>query len=917
MGKGVRSISLSKKIKERLQMLNRTEVHIKGLFLLMLFFLAGSAEVLNAQTVNVRLSDKQYVSKKWDNTRGLPVNTVFSVLKDETGYLWAATEEGIVRFDGVNFRVFDQDNIPGVVSPMFYDLKKASDGGVWAANANAIVHVHRNQIRAYDAKTQVKGSWINTVEEDHDGSVLAGIHNGDLFRLKDGKIEGVAGWEEHKNGAIMAIEKISEGVLIGTQNGLFKLDAETGLIEEIPGYEGIEIRALLETPDGNLWIGTRSHGLFHHQNDSVIVVDESVGLLNNQVNTIRLSEDGRVWVGMGMGGVQMITKSEIISLREVEFGYTSVNDIYITENGNIWLSVTGHGIVQMIPADIRMLREKDGLSNETTLAIYQDEQGVVWTGTPGLGMNRIENGEITHITPDYGLEHGVVLGIYGVDHFIYLGTGHGLYRYNPETDSIDRFFTADDGLASNIVQAIFQDSQERVWVGSRSGGIHRLLNHVELERLELPPQFENAEFITIFEDSRGNIWFSTTSAGMLKLDGDDNLTGYSIHHGPSSEMVLSMYEDPDGSIWVGTNEGLLVLMDNGEFRLFNRSHGLQFNGIFRMIEDDYGFLWASGNFGIQRISVENLLAVKHDDTGTKRISSRLFDTSDGMANHEANGGVFPAGWKMANGEIWFPTMQGIAQINPEALIKSEAGVGVHIESLRYGDNEFTETDEISVQSGVYNLEIHYGSFDFKKPHTINYYFRIDALSDEWQSAGNRNVAYFTSLKPGNHTFEVKAEQFGVESNIASIAFSVEPFFYQTLLFRILVVLGLFLAGYFVHAFYSKLKLGERLKKQVDHQTKELQQRNQKLEIALLDIENQNRVIKEVAWVQSHQFRGPLSRILGLIDVVENYDQFKSVGKDRSELVIEIGEAARELDDLIRKLNAEIEAIEKTEAQNYE
>jgi hypothetical protein len=325
-----------------------------------------------------------------------------------------------------------------------------------------------------------------------------------------------------------------------------------------------------------------------------------------------------------------------------------------------------------------------------------------------------------------------------------------------------------------------------------------------------------------------------------------------------------------------------------------------------------GILWASGNFGIQRMRVENLLTVKNDESGTQRISSRLFDTSDGMANHEANGGVFPAGWKMDNGQIWFPTMQGIAQINPEALFESEEGMGVHIESLRYGDNELTETDNIKVPPGVYNLEIHYGSFDFKKPHTINYFFRMDALSDEWQPAGNRNVAYFTSLKPGNHTFEVKAEQFGSESNIASIAFSVEPFFYQTVFFQFLVLFGLFLAGYFVHLFYSKIKLGESLKKLVDHQTNELQVRNRKLETALLDIENQNRVIKEVAWVQSHQFRGPLSRILGLIDVVENYDQFRHIKKDKSELVSEIGKAALELDELIRKLNAEIEEIEKTE-----
>ncbi|MDZ7755432.1 MAG: histidine kinase dimerization/phospho-acceptor domain-containing protein [Rhodohalobacter sp.] len=133
------------------------------------------------------------------------------------------------------------------------------------------------------------------------------------------------------------------------------------------------------------------------------------------------------------------------------------------------------------------------------------------------------------------------------------------------------------------------------------------------------------------------------------------------------------------------------------------------------------------------------------------------------------------------------------------------------------------------------------------------------------------------------------------------------------LFRLLTLFGLFLAGYFVHVFYSKLKLGESLKKQVDEQTKELQERNQTLERVLKDIEEQNSILREVAWVQSHELRGPLSRMLGLIDVMKNYDQFKSIKKEKSELLNEISIAANELDEMIRKLNTEIEEVEKSDS----
>jgi hypothetical protein len=354
-------------------------------------------------------------------------------------------------------------------------------------------------------------------------------------------------------------------------------------------------------------------------------------------------------------------------------------------------------------------------------------------------------------------------------------------------------------------------------------------------------------------------------------------------------------------------------LEGDKFKLFNRSNGLQFNGIFRMIEDDFGYLWASGNFGIQRMRIDDLLALKDDETGEMKISSRLFDTSDGMANHEANGGVFPAGWKMDNGDLWFPTMQGIAQISPGSFSDSNRGVKVYIESLSYGDREYSESDDISIPPGVNNLSIHYGSFDFKKPHTINYSYRLSNLNENWQPAGNRHTAYFTLLNPGKYTFDVKAEQFGEESDVASISFSVEPFFYQTAFFRVLVVLGLFFTGYFVHLYYSKLQQGRELRKRVDDQTKELQDRNLELESVLNNIENQNRVLKEVAWVQSHELRGPLSRILGLTDVFRNYDLYKSIKKNKTELMDEINNAALELDGIIRKLNAEIEEIDDPES----
>lgn len=230
--------------------------------------------------------------------------------------------------------------------------------------------------------------------------------------------------------------------------------------------------------------------------------------------------------------------------------------------------------------------------------------------------------------------------------------------------------------------------------------------------------------------------------------------------------------------------------------------------------------------------------------------------------------------------------------------------------MRFGENEFSVHDNISIPPGVHNLEIHYVSFDYKKPHTINYRYRLRELGDEWQSADNRSIAYFTSLNPGSYTFEVKAEQFGVESEMASLSFDVEPFFYQTRWFTVLLLTGLFLAGYFVHLFYAKSQQGKELKKEVGEKSKEIQERNKMLESLLKDLEIQNKVLKDVTWVQSHELRGPLSKILGMVNVLINYEPYDFVEKDKNKLLDEIDFTAKNLDEIIRKLIADIDEIEK-------
>jgi ligand-binding sensor domain-containing protein len=133
-------------------------------------------------------------------------------------------------------------------------------------------------------------------------------------------------------------------------------------------------------------------------------------------------------------------------------------------------------------------------------------------------------------------------------------------------------------------------------------------------------------------------------------------------------------------LWIGTEKGLACYVNN-HFILFNKSNGLHFNAIYGIIDDGNGFVWLSGNFGLERIAVDELKALKQRKT--KVIHARLFGASDGMANAETNGGIFPCVWQMKDGSIWFPTVKGIAIVQPWSIHDNLTDVNIHIQAIRF------------------------------------------------------------------------------------------------------------------------------------------------------------------------------------------------------------------------------------------
>lgn len=816
---------------------------------------------------------------------------VFDIVRDEEGYLWLATEEGLMRFDGNKFRIINEENTEGLFSGTFYDLAPSANNGIWAASKNTVLFIDKKTVKSFDFRKYTKGAYINCIAEDQSGTLWVAMNNGSLYRIRNNTtIEKFRTWI-YEGMPIHVLHPTAGHMLVGTDQGLFKILLQTDQVSTLPEFGSLMVRSLVVDDQGSMWIGTKDKGLFYKKENSVISYTKKDGLKQLYITSLSIDQEGKLWIGTGGSGLQVFANDRFTEVKESNSLY--IRKIHVDKTGMIWLGTLGAGLVQMKHADIQMLSLNHKLSGNVILPIYEHTNGDIWIGTAGRGVNRISQGYTTQFNSANGLSNDIVLSIYGTEDAIFIGTSNGLNKYNLKTQKIDKHYTVKDGLKSNDVQVVFYDSEKILWIATKAGGLHKLIGNQTFETVNLHT-YPWADFICIYEDKNKNIWLGTDGSGLFKLSRKREIKHYL---NLPTENIYSIFEDPEGDIWLGTDLGLLCFNED-QSRLFNKRNGLSFNQILSIMEDDMGYIWTGGNAGIQRISLNDLMSAKKNPDKGVQIPAKLFNTSNGMANAEVNGGIFPPGWKMRNGNLWLPTVEGVAVVNPRIIDKTQININLKIQSIKFGEEERNIFEDINIPPGVYNIEIEYSGIDFESPHTINYYYRLVGLENEWQPAENRRVAYFTSLNPGKYTFEVKAEQFGTWSDPQHLSFEVKPFFYQTSWFKTFLVLVLFGAGFFAKQYHTKFQQEAKLKKMVDNRTRELQELNERLYAAIKDIETQNNNLKEIAWTQSHLVRAPLARIIGLINILQHhYTKEENI----EELLSYIKDAGEELDSIIKEI----------------
>jgi diguanylate cyclase (GGDEF)-like protein len=852
-----------------------------------LSFAALAAAVLGVSltlfALDPRKAITQYTLDNWQAENGLPQNTVMSIAQSRDGYLWLGTEEGLVRFDGVQFTVFNPSNTGFLTHPR-----------------------------------------VRAVYADHRGDIWIGTLGGGLSLLRDG--QGAPGPADDKaSDQVYFFHEDAQGDLwVGAGQGLHRLHAgKWQVYTDAAALLDKDVVCMWEDADGTLWLGT-SQGLTRFQNGRFTAFGKRDGLSNLSVHAVVRDRAGNLWVGTEGGLAQMMAHSGAPRFKmhngpagsSTAPAGTTVYSLLEDHDGNLWMATSG-GLSRYRDGRFEHLTTKNGLPDvpdPTALTLFEDREGILWAGLNSGGLVRLRDARFTSYTPREGLSHNTVWSVSeDPQGALWIATSKGLNRLQdgPHEQKI-RIYTTADGLSEDGVGAVLADRHGNVWVGS-GRGLNRLHNgrwRTFTKRDGLP----NDVIRALFEDNRGDVWVGTV-AGAARFSGDRITATYTSANGLVNDSVRSIYQDHTGRMWIGTGAGVcessgdrftcheptgawpgpmilaiyedaqgvlwfgadrgLTRYQDGRLSNFTQRQGLLSDAILNIQEDRHQRLWMTSNRGIffvEKKQFEEMLAQRRSV-----LAPVEFGRPDGMKIAECDGGFQPSGWTARDGRMWFPTLRGVVVTDPD---RDSAAPSVAITAVQVNRHPWPPDDQADLGGG--ELEFHYAALTFQAPEQVRYRYKLEGVDPDWVEAGTRRDAFYTLVPPGSYRFLVAASSHEGAWNPtpAETRIALRPHLYQTLWFQALAALFLLTLGpviYYlrVHALKARQRELETL---VEERTAQLSAANQELlrlsstdDLTGIANYRQFREFLEQEWRRAYRGRFAISLLMLDVDHFKEYN----------------------------------------------
>ncbi len=808
-----------------------------------------------------------YVVRSWNDEAGLPQNSVAAIVEDRAGFTWLATLEGLVRFDGVRFEVFDSRNTPEFRTSRVVALALGSDDTLWIGTEGGGLAARRaGRFIALDTDPALARASVHALLVEPGGAVWA-----------------------------------------GTNRGLYRFDGEraTHVPLEIDGHE-VRVRAMAREPDGSMWV-TSDGGLFvkppggafaqaarsawpvgQRQGPVMCAHDGTVWLATPDAlvrgrrgvfapvrgpdgrvltGTMALAEDPRgvVWIGT-REALHRWEDGRVTTVRTPRTGEYPIWSLYADSRGAVWIGSNGGGLIVLRPGAVTPFGADEGLSSDFVWSVLEDRHGVLWVGTY-FGLTRLENGKPRTFRVDNGLGGDIVYTVAeDAAGAIWAGTSEGgLARWDGA-----RFthWTRADGLPSNTVHALLPADDGALWIGTAMGLARRTNGHFSV--LARADGLPGDGVRVLARGLHGDLWVGTTGGLALVQDGKVART-WTTGQGLRHDEVRALLVDSDGTVWIGTNGGGLHRLRDGRLAAIGTREGLYDEVVSQILDDGGGRLWMTCNKGIYWLARRDADAVA--DGRQPHLRCGALGTADGMRSRECNGTGMPAGCRTRDGMLWFPTMRGLVGVEPQRVGAPRPPVRLAITHV-LADQQALPVDGTTLQvaPGRGDLEFRFTALDSAAPEGVRFRYRLDGFDSDWIESGARRAAYYTRVPPGDYSFHLSADPGDGrwQADEAALPLHVSAQFWQTRAFSLVVVLALLgAAGLLALLRGTALRRRNReLARRVDERTRELSRSNDELKVAKDAAETASQAKSTFLANMSHEIRTPMNGIIGLAEMLD-------------------------------------------------
>jgi signal transduction histidine kinase/ligand-binding sensor domain-containing protein len=726
----------------------------------------------------------RYQQVNWQERDGLPQNTVVAIATTRDGYLWMGTYEGVVRFDGVRFTLFNPGNTTGIGNSFVTSLLERRDGDLWLATyGGGVSRLSGGRFTQFAARDGLSSDFVWCLFEDHAGTLWIGTDGGGVSAFRDGRFTTYTIANGLPSNLVRTIvDDGNGGLLVGTSRGIAQIaDGRVRAYEGRADLAHADISTLARPADGSFWVALMSGGLYRVDARGVTEFGPGYGLPNDRVEALFADEERRMLVGTSQSGLFRYSAGRFERYAPAD-GLPGARVPVIARDveRGLWIGTDG-GLVRFKQPRVTVYTQRDGLAGDFVGDIFQDAEGSVWAET-GHGLTRFVNGTFKAFTTNDGIPGGRIRLASSAGRFPLVYSGDGLARWTH-----DRFVPAKDlaGLPWDRVNIVVEDRTGTLWLGTHGGGVIRVRNG-HATHLTTKDGLADDSVEALFEDGQGNLWVGTLSNGVTRIS-NRQMMSWSTRDGLAANHVKAFYQDALGTLWIGTHGGGLSRFKDGRFANISTRQGLYNDQIFQILEDDDANLWMNCNTGIWRTSVKQLNEVA--DGGRTAVESFAYGTADGMLSSEGVGANL-AGWKMRDGSLWFPTTKGIVAIDPRR--RDTVAPRVLIEGATIDRDPIVTSGPVRLTPGQESLEIQYTGLNWSRPQAIRFRYRLIGLDRDWVEAGPRRTAYYSHLPPGSYTFNVTADNGdGVWDPAGkTLAIVVLPRVYQTWWFRAAVASSL-------------------------------------------------------------------------------------------------------------------------------